>query len=244
MYASRWGLFTGIGFLTVPVALLVTGLQVLILATPDVAGVSASGEDLGLRVALAGVATVLVAGTGIVLVIAATTHALGEIDRGAQVGVRGAYRLALTRWRSLLGAFLVSAAVVGVLAVTVVLSLVALVLAVLFALFVPVITYDGLPAVRALRRSASLVRHRVVKTAALLAASIVLAGIVGPVFGTVLILVTGAPFAVVNIVAGITFALLMPYVGLMVGYLYFDAEVRDRLAHQAVDRPVVLPAET
>ena len=42
----------------------------------------------------------------------------------------------------------------------------------------------------------------------------------------VLILVTGAPFPLVNIVAGITFALLIPYVGLTVGYLYFDARVR------------------
>ena len=110
-------------------------MQVLILGCPDDAVFSSGGEGAGLRVMLAAVVTFLIAGMGIVLVIAATTHALDEIDRDHEVGVRGAYRLALTRWRSLLGAFLVSSAIVSVFTVTVVLSPVALVLAVLFALY-------------------------------------------------------------------------------------------------------------
>ncbi len=48
--------------------------------------------------------------------------------------------------------------------------------------------------------------------------------------GTILILLTGAPFPIANIVAGVTYAVLMPYVGLTMAYLYFDARVRSRLA--------------
>ena len=47
----------------------------------DVAGVSDGGEGGGLRVLLAALVGFLVIGTSILLVLAATTHALGEIDR-------------------------------------------------------------------------------------------------------------------------------------------------------------------
>ena len=35
MYASRWRMFIGIGFLTLPVSFVVFGLQSLILGAPD-----------------------------------------------------------------------------------------------------------------------------------------------------------------------------------------------------------------
>ena len=157
--------------------------------------------------------TFLLLGTSILLVLAATTHALGEIDGGVDVDVWRAYRLALARWRPLLGAFAISSVLVGLLSLTVVLSPVAVVLIVLFALFVPVITFEGATAVASLRRSAALVTRQIIKTAVLLATSILVAGALGPILGTLLILVTGAPFPVANIVAGVTYAVLMPYVG-------------------------------
>ena len=177
------------------------------------------------------------------LVLAATSHALGEIDRDAEVDVRRAYRLALARWRPLLGAFLIASALVGLLTVTVVLSPVAVAAIVLFALFVPVIAFEGPSALASLRRSATLVRQRILKTAVLLATSILLAGAVGPLLGAILILVTGAPFPVANIVAGVTYAVLIPYVGLTMAYLYFDARIRAQMAHDDVGIRDILPAE-
>ena len=113
MYRSRWRLFIGIGFLTVPASLVVALLQSLILGTPEVAGVSEGGEGGGFRVVLAALVSFFVLGTSMLLVLAATTHALGEIDSGAEVDVRRAYRLALARWRPLLGAFLIASVLVG-----------------------------------------------------------------------------------------------------------------------------------
>ena len=145
-------MFIGIGFLTVPASLVVAALQSLILGTPEVAGVSEGGEGGGFRVILAALVSFFVLGTSILLVLAATTHALGEIDRDAEVDVRRAYRLALARWRPLLGAFLIASALVALLTVTVVLSPVAVAAIVLFALFVPVIAFEG-PSARRLAPS-------------------------------------------------------------------------------------------
>ena len=93
-------------------------------------------------------------------------------------------------------------------------------------------------------RHAELVLHQVLKTLVLLVSSIVLAGAVGPLLGTILILVTGAPFPLANIVAGLTYAVLMPYVGLSIAYLYFDARIRQQLARENVPAaPQIEPAE-
>jgi hypothetical protein len=243
MYGSRWRMFIGIGFLTVPASIVVALLQSLILGTPEVAGVSDGGEGGGFRVILAALVSFLVLGTSMLLVLAATTHALGEIDRGTEVDVRRAYRLAVARWRPLLGAFLIASALVALLTVTVVLSPFAVAAVVLFALFVPVIAFEGPTAVASLRRSAALVRHRILKTAVILATSILLAGVVGPILGTILILLTGAPFPLANLVAGVTYAVLMPFVGLTVAYLYFDARIRADLGGDEVHVAEVLPAE-
>ena len=98
-------------------------------------------------------------------------------------------------------------------------------------------------AIGSLRRSAALVRLQILKTVVLLATSILLAGAVGPLLGTILILLTGAPFPVANVVAGVTYAVLMPYVALTIAYLYFDARVRTALSNEKVRVPVIVPAE-
>ena len=242
-YVSRWRLFIGIGVLTVPVSVLVAAGQVALLGSEDVMGVPGGGEGGGLRILLAGLLAFVLLGPTIVMVLAATTCALDEIDRGRPIGARGAYRLALGRWRALLGAFLVASALVGLPSLTVVLTPLAVVLVMLFALFVPVIVFQGSSALASLRRSAALVRHQVWKTVVLLTASILLAGAVGPVLGTILILVTGAPFPVANIVAGATYAALMPFIGLTMAYLYFDARIRTSLARRDVRVTEVAPAE-
>ena len=50
-------------------------------------------------------------------------------------------------------------------------------------------------------------------------------------------------FPIANIVAGVTYAVLMPYVGLTMAYLYQDARVRSHLARDSTRPPDILPAE-
>jgi hypothetical protein len=56
-----------------------------------------------------------------------------------------------------------------------------------------------------------------------------------------LILGTGAPFWVVNLVAGVIYALTMPLVAITTVYVYFDRRVTYELG--GGDEAAVLPAE-
>jgi hypothetical protein len=63
----------------------------------------------------------------------------------------------------------------------------------------------------------------------------------GPLLGALLILLTEAPLALLNVVAGIVYALTMPFVALTTAYVYFDARTRHEL--EPADEPDELPAE-
>jgi uncharacterized membrane protein YciS (DUF1049 family) len=80
-----------------------------------------------------------------------------------------------------------------------------------------------------LRRSGELVRGRWFRVASLVGIGLVLALAIGPLIGALLIILTQAPFVLLNIVAGIVYALAMPFVAITTTYLYFDARVRSEL---------------
>jgi hypothetical protein len=65
--------------------------------------------------------------------------------------------------------------------------------------------------------------------------------VAGPLLGAVLIFVTDAPLALLNLVAGVVYALAMPFVALTTSYVYFDARARVEL--EPADEPDELPAE-
>jgi uncharacterized membrane protein len=96
-------------------------------------------------------------------------------------------------------------------------------------------------ALRALRRSGRLVRRRWLKVASLIVAGAGLVLVAGPLVGVALILGTDAPFWLVNVVAGIVYAVTMPFVSLTTAYLYFDARARHEVAGEV--EPAELPAE-
>jgi hypothetical protein len=240
MYAGRMTLFVGIGVLAIPISLLVTLLQALVLRASTVVGFESEGESSGLLALL-----VLAIGTtltlvGVGLVQAATVRALEEIDRGRSPGPLRAYRLALDSIVPLLGALAIAVVVVTLLASSVFLLPIAIWLAVRWALIASVVELEGLSALGALRRSGRLVRRRWLKVGslALVGGGIALAA--GPLIGALLIFVTDAPLWVLNTVAGVVYAVAMPFVALTTAYLYFDARARDELAEREPDQ---LPAE-
>ena len=63
----------------------------------------------------------------------------------------------------------------------------------------------------------------------------------GPLVGALLIILTDAPLQSLDVVAGIIYALAMPFVALTTAYVYFDTRVRDELG--VVRGPDRLPAE-
>jgi hypothetical protein len=172
---------------------------------------------------------------------AATARALVEVDEGREITALGAYRLALGRLPSLLGALGLAVAAAVALGLTVVLLPVAVWLVGRWALVAQVVELEDRSPLTALRRSSDLVSGRWLKVASL---AVVGAGFVlalGPLVGALLIFVTDVPFALLNVFAGLAYALAMPLVALTTSYLYFDAIVRERLERStAVDE---LPSE-
>ncbi len=241
MYLARFPLFVGIGVVFVPIALLVSLLQALVLHATNVLGVQTAGESNGLVAFV-----VLAIGTALTLLAlgvtqAATARALVEIDEGRPIGALRAYRLAADSVAPLLGALLVATVIVSLLASSIFLLPIAAWLAGRWALIAPAIELERVSALRALRRSGRLVHRRWLKVASLIVLGGGLVLVAGPLVGVGLILGTDAPFWLVNVIAGIVYALAMPFVALTTGYLYFDARARQEAVDEA--DPAELPAE-
>ena len=229
MYWQRLLLFVGIGLLLVPIALVVTLLQAIALRASSVAGISNEGEGSGLLVlllvAIGTTLTLLAFG----LVQAATARALVEIDQGRPVGAWNAYRMSARSLRPLLGALMIAVLTAVLLTTSLVLIPVAVWLIVRWALIAPAIALEDLSAAEALRRSAHLVRHDWLKVGSLTIAGAAVAFVAGPLVGALLILFTSAPLPALDVVAGVIYALTLPFVALTTAYVYFDTRVRDEL---------------
>jgi hypothetical protein len=241
MYLRRMMLFLGIGVLFVPVSLLIALLQVLVLHATSIFGLQTGGVSSGPAAFVALVIGTSLTLLGLGLVQAATARALVELDRGANVSALGAYRLALDSVVPLFGALLAAVLAVSLLASTFYLLPIAVWLAGRWALVVPVVELEEASALDALRRSRELVRGRWLKVASLIVAGGALVLALGPLLGALLILVTNAPFWLVNVVAGVVYAVTMPIVALATAYAYFDARVRVEL--EGEHHPAELPAE-
>ena len=241
MYVSRLGLFAGIGILFLPISVLMTLVQATVLQASNVVGIETEGESTGLLVLLVlGIGTTLTL-VGLALVQAATACALVRIDAGESIGPVQAYRLALVQIRPLLGAVAIVVAVWVGLSATAILIPVAIWLVIRWALFAQVVELEDQPAAGALRRSSRLVRGRWLRVASLVGIGALLTLAAGPLLGGLLILATDAPLPLLNLVAGVVYALAMPFVALTTSYVYFDARTRVEL--EPADDPKELPAE-
>jgi len=240
MYVRRPLLFLGLGVLLIPIAVAMTFVQWLLIGVIDLLG-TVSGEGAGAWAFLSVVVGTTFALLGLGLVMAATACALVELDANRPVGAWGAYRLALRRFRPLLGAIALFVLVWGVLTATVFLIPVALWLAVRWCLVAPVVELEDRRPFAALRRSAELVRRRWIRVGSLVGVSAALALLAGPLLGAILIFTTEMPLALLNVVAGVVYALAMPFVALVTAYVYFDARARVEL--EPFERVAELPSE-
>jgi hypothetical protein len=241
MYVKRPRLFLGIGILLIPLGAVISIVQALVLGGFGLAGVDATVEGAGALVLLLVAIGLTLTLLGLALVQAATACALILIDAGDEIGPVEAYRRALVQIRPLLGALGIAVGVWVLLTATAFLFPVALWLAVRWSLLAPVVEIEGRSAVSALRRSSELVRGHWLRVASLVGVGTVLALAAGPFLGALLILLTDAPPALLNVLAGVVYALAMPFVALTTAYVYFDARTRFEL--EPVSEPGQLPAE-
>ena len=229
MYVRRAPLFLGIGLLLIPLGFVVAVLQAVLVGGFGLLGVDVTGESAGALVLVVVAVGLALTILGLGFVQAATVHALVEIDEGRPVGPIDAYRLAARTIRPLLGGVSLAVAVWVVLTATVALVPVAIWFAVRSSLLAQVVAVEGQTGVASLRRSGQLVRSRWLRVASLVGVGAALVIVSGPLVGALLIFVTDAPLALLNIVAGVVYALAMPLVALTTSYVYFDARVREEL---------------
>jgi hypothetical protein len=241
MYASRLRLFIGIGVLILPVSLVITILQAIVLHASSLFGIEVDGEAAGafvLVVVAIGTALTLL---GLGVMQAATALAMIELDEGRSVRPIRAYRMALRRLLPVLGAIVIAVVVVSVMIPFLFLIPLAIWLAVRWALVVPVVVLEGLGPLAAIRRSSRLVRGDWLKVGSL---TIVSAGItlaLGPLIGTALIVLTSVPLGLLNLIAGVVYMLTMPFIALTTMYVYLDTRVGDEL--RPPPDPSRLPAQ-
>jgi hypothetical protein len=241
MYLRRLPLWVGIGLVLIPVSLVVTLLQAIVVGTSSILGVDTGGESGGLLVFLVFVIGTTLTLFGLGLVQATTVRALVEIDAGRTIGPLHAYRLAFDSVGPLLRSLAVAVVVISVLVGSIFLVPIAIWLAVRWALIAPVVELEAVSGTGALRRSGHLVRAGWLKVGSLIVVGASLALIAGPLVGALLIVLTEAPFALLNVVAGIVYVVAIPFVAVATAYVYFDLRVRESLAPEG--EPAELPAE-
>ncbi len=240
MYLARPRLFFGIGLLLIPIAILITALQWLLLGGLELLG-AVTGEAAGAFALLAVVIGATLTLLGLAVVQAATACALMELDQGREVGPLAAYRLALRRIRVLLGCVALFVAMWVTLTTTAFLIPVAIYLAVRWSLLAPVVELERLSVLESLRRSGRLVRRRWFRVASLVGLGGIVSIVLGPLLGAIMIFVTAVPLPFLNLVAGVVYAVAMPYVALVTAYVYFD--VRAHVALEPSPSKAELPAE-
>ena len=179
MYVKRFRLFIGLGLLLVPIVLVITAVQWVLVSGIDAVS-SVTGNLAGGLAYLALVVGTTLTLLGFGLVQAATACAMVELDAGREVGPLEAYRLALRRIRPLLGAVAIFVAVLVVLATSVFLIPLAIWFGVRWSLLAPAVELEDRRAFEALRRSGELVRGRWLRVGSLVGLGGLIALAAGP----------------------------------------------------------------
>ena len=239
--------FLGIGLLFIPLGLLITFLQWLVFQVAFLAPlVDEAGERNAFVDALVfglGLAfTVL----GFAVVQAATARAMVEIDAGRPVTALSAYRSVVPRLRSLIPALIALAVVQILLNLTVVLLPVAVFILVRWSMIGVVAAVEGGTPISLLRRSAAIARGNWWRVASVALGVTAVALLLGPAVGIIVLLVSGAAFDLVNLIAALVYVTALPFAAMAMSYLYYDLRVRHE-REPAADRaggdlPPELPA--
>jgi hypothetical protein len=224
IYGRHLRLFLGIGLIFVPISLVFTALQYVLLrltGLKDLVAVAGRGNLVSAFTGLVvGALGVLIAS---VLVTAAVAAVLDELDAGVAMKPWHAYRRALERLRSLARAVVTEVVVVVVLLLTVVGIPLAVHLLVRWAFAPQAAVIEERSAREALQRSAELVRGRWWRAFGITATVNLLAALSGPVVGVIVLLTaTSASLDAINLVGSLVYTFTIPLAATATTLLYFD----------------------
>jgi hypothetical protein len=245
MYAGHVRLFLAIGLLFFPLGALITGVQYLLFHESGLNGlVAAAGRMNAFVDAVAIALGVAFTIFGYVVIQSVTAIAMVELDAGRETTAMAAYRKALPKIAPLLAVTLVMAAVMAIVELTAIATLLNIWLITRWAFFAHVVALEDVPARSSLHRSAQLVRGNWWRTASLLLFVAVVALLLGPLCGTLLLFATDASFDFINLVSGVIYAIVLPFAAIATTYLYFDLRVARHAEAETSGADLVLPAES
>jgi hypothetical protein len=228
LYAHHLRLVLGLGALFVPLGVVITAVQYLVFRFSRLGAlVDSAGASNALVGGMAILLGALFTAVGFAFVQAATSIAIAAFDDDKELGALAASRLALRRWRALLGTFLLGVVVIGVLELTAVGSIVAIWLLVRWSLWAQVVALEDTSARAALKRSGKLVRGNWWRVASLTLFVTAIGLLLGPLTGAILLFITSASFNFVNLISSLIYAIALPFAAIATAYLYFDLALHE-----------------
>jgi hypothetical protein len=199
--------------------------QVVLAATGLGEAADLAGHHNAYAVPLALLAGALVTVPVVALVLASAAVVVDRLAEGASLRTGDILRQAV-RSGGALRASLVQVVLLQAAAVLVLPALAGLFLLPRWAPSTPVAVRDEVGALAAFRRSSALTKGRRWRSFAVGATTIVAMLTLGPLAGTVLLLLTGMPFALVNLVAAVVSMAVVPWAGTALALLREDLNTR------------------
>jgi hypothetical protein len=244
LYGGHLRLVLALGLLFIPLGVVITGAQYLVFRVSGLSSfVDAAGASNAFVGGLAILLGTLFTAIGLAIIQAVCAVAVVDLDRGQKLRAVDAYKTVLSRWRPLLGAFVLAALVISLLTLTTFGSVIAIWLLVRWSLTAQVVALEGKGAIAALHGSGRLVRRNWWRTASLVLFVTVIGLALGPLLGAILLFITSASFNFVNLVSGLVYVITLPFVAIATTYLYFDLSVKQEEAEaEAVAVQAASPA--
>ena len=235
MFVSAWRIhaahrrrFLAIGAVFVPLGVLAAGVQAIVLDhTPftDPRGVEGGDRFVsGLVALLVGSGmTALIPG---LLVAAAVAMSVDDLARGRSGAID--LRVLGARLLPLAGATVVIIVIVAILSSTIIGLLAALVFLVWHAITTQACVMEGRSARTALGRSRELVHHHAWRVFGITAVATGIGLATGPIVGLAVLFASSASLGAIDIVSSIIYAVVMPYVSIVLALLFFDLRAQSR----------------
>jgi hypothetical protein len=215
-----------VGLVAVPLGGLAVAAQLTFFNSTGLHRAFDSLGDVKIEGAVALFVGSLVHGLAPILVGAATTLVMRELDQEGRASLGAVFRgLRGELWRLAALAF-GALLVVALLAVTVIGLPYAVKKAVDWAFVQQVAAFEGRRGREAFRRSRSVVRGHWWRVAAITSVLLLVLVVTGPLTGVVIIFVTDAPLATINFFGTLLFALVLPFTSVAVSLLYLDLASR------------------
>jgi hypothetical protein len=222
IHAAHRGWFLAVGAIFVPLGVLAAGVQAVVFAhTPFTDPRGVEGGDRF----ISGVAA-LVVGSGMtalipgVLVAAAVAMSVDGLARGGNGRVN--LRELGGRLLPLAGATVIILVVVAILATTLIGLAAAAVFLVWHAITTQACVIERQSARGALGRSRRLVHHHAWSVFGISATATVIGLATGPIVGLAVLFASSASLGAIDIVSSIVYAVVMPYVSIVLALLFFD----------------------